>query len=73
MASGSATRCDVCGKVEFNQGNRERIREPWPPEGWYIVSVSPADRLAFVEMVHLCSASCLLVHARDRRAAEVPS
>ena len=72
MASGSATRCDMCGGIEFNQGDQERIRDPWPPAGWFIVSVSPADRLAFVETVHLCSTACLLIHAR-RADGRMPS
>ena len=64
MASGSATRCDVCGRVEFNQGDQERLRDPWPPAGWFIVSVSPTDRLVAGELTHLCSTACLLTHAR---------
>jgi len=71
MASGSATRCDVCGKVEFNQGSHDVTRDPWPAAGWFIVSVPPADRLRSVETVHLCSTACLLAHAR--RAAWMPS
>lgn len=64
MASGSATRCDVCGKVEFNEGDGASIRDPWPPAGWFIVNKVPQDRVMAVEMTHLCSSSCLLVHAR---------
>lgn len=69
MASGSATRCDVCEGVEFNQGDSHLMRGAWPPAGWIIVSVVPGNQFVVRETTHLCSTSCLLVHARRADAA----
>ena len=74
MASGSATRCDVCERVEFNQGDDRLLRGSFPPEGWIIVSVVPGNQFVVRETTHLCSTECLLVHARraDSRRQAAP-